>query len=169
MAFEPPTFPSPRDAYPQIFWITLWIVSREPPAMGLSQEKQRCAAAARCVIRINLLTRKARENHIAFAHFWLSSKAPANLKLSHVRVAMSRTTMYCAHACANQGVFMSEADLPIGTSSLRRRRVIYQTDVASYGEGIVTAHDEMTGTVIVMDVDDGSFWRGSDDNIEVIV
>lgn len=64
---------------------------------------------------------------------------------------------------------MSEADLPIGTSSLRRRRVIYRTDVSSYGEGIVTAHDEMTGTVIVMDVDDGSFWRGSDDNIEVIV
>jgi len=61
------------------------------------------------------------------------------------------------------------AGLSNTTSPLYRRRVIYQTDVTSYGEGIVTAHDEQTGTVIVMDVDDGSFWRGSDDDIEVIV
>jgi hypothetical protein len=54
-------------------------------------------------------------------------------------------------------------------SPLHRRRVMYQTDVTSYGEGIVTAHDEQTGTVIVMDVDDGSFWRGSDSDVEVIV
>jgi len=64
---------------------------------------------------------------------------------------------------------MSDVDLTIGEASLRQRRVIYQTDVASFGEGIVTDHDENTGTVIVMDIDDGSFWRGSDDNIEVIV
>jgi len=61
------------------------------------------------------------------------------------------------------------ADHSNDTSPLHRRRVIYQTDAASYGEGIVTAHDELTGTVIVMDVDDGSFWRGSDDHVEVIV
>jgi hypothetical protein len=48
------------------------------------------------------------------------------------------------------------------TPPLHRRRVIYQTDVTSFGEGIVTAHDERTSTVIVMDVDDGSSWRGSD-------
>jgi len=61
------------------------------------------------------------------------------------------------------------ADHPNITSPLYRRRVLYRTDVTSFGEGIVTAHDEQTGTVIVMDVDDGSFWRGSDDDIEVIV
>ena len=64
---------------------------------------------------------------------------------------------------------MSDVDLTIGEASLRRRRVIYQTDVASFGDGIVTEHGENTGTVIVMDIDDGSFWRGTDDNIEVIV
>lgn len=65
---------------------------------------------------------------------------------------------------------MSEAaDHQVEKSSLRRRRVLYQTDVTSCGEGIVTAHDEITGSVIVMDLDDGSFWRGSYENIEVIV
>jgi hypothetical protein len=65
---------------------------------------------------------------------------------------------------------MSEpADNTHEPSPLTRRRVIYQTDVESYGEGVVTAHDEVTGTVIVMDVDDGSFWRGSESHIEIIV
>lgn len=64
---------------------------------------------------------------------------------------------------------MPDVYLKTGEASLRRRRVIYQTDVAGFGEGIVTEHDENTGTVIVMDIDDGSFWRGTDDNIEVIV
>jgi hypothetical protein len=62
---------------------------------------------------------------------------------------------------------------PTGTPheppSLTRRRVIYETDRESYGEGIVTAHDEVTGTVIVMDVDDGSFWRRSESQVEIIV
>jgi hypothetical protein len=66
-------------------------------------------------------------------------------------------------------MLISEANQPIGPSSLRRRRVLYQTDVASYSEGVVTTHDEKTGTVIGMDLDDGSFWRGSEDRIEVIV
>jgi hypothetical protein len=55
-----------------------------------------------------------------------------------------------------------------GLSSLRQRRVFYQTDVSSYGEGVVTEHDQSTGTVTVMDIDDGSFWRGSECLIEVI-
>jgi hypothetical protein len=74
------------------------------------------------------------------------------------------------HARIKEPVFMSEAfDHSGRTTSLRRRRVIYQTDIASFGEGIVTAHDEEKGVVIVMDVEDGSFWRGSDEDIEVIV
>lgn len=54
-------------------------------------------------------------------------------------------------------------------TSLQRRRVTYQTDIASFGEGIVTSHDMADGTVIVMDTDDGTFWRGSVELVEVIV
>ncbi|TCF98486.1 hypothetical protein BZM27_55130 [Paraburkholderia steynii] len=61
------------------------------------------------------------------------------------------------------------ADHSNTTSPLYRRASSILTDVTSFGEGIVTAHDEQTGTVIVMDVDDGSFWRGSDVRHRVIV
>ncbi|MGF6652840.1 hypothetical protein OKW34_003429 [Paraburkholderia youngii] len=53
-------------------------------------------------------------------------------------------------------------------SSLKRRRVIYETERKSCGEGIVTAHDGVTGTVIVMDMEDGSFWRRSESQVEII-
>jgi hypothetical protein len=50
---------------------------------------------------------------------------------------------------------------------VRRRRVLNQTDVASYGGGIVTSHDERTDIVVVMDLDDGSYWPGPEDWIEI--
>ncbi|MGF6988398.1 hypothetical protein QFZ99_007962 [Paraburkholderia atlantica] len=54
-------------------------------------------------------------------------------------------------------------------SSLRRRRVIYQTGPQRYAEGLITAHDKDSGTVIVMDMEDGSFWRRSESQVEIIV
>jgi hypothetical protein len=54
-------------------------------------------------------------------------------------------------------------------SSLKRRRVKYETGRERYGEGIVTAHDKDTCTVIVMDMEDGSFWRRSESQVEIIV
>lgn len=53
--------------------------------------------------------------------------------------------------------------------SLRLRRVYSQTDIASFGEGVVTEHDLETGIVTVMDDEDQSFWRGQEDLVEVIV
>jgi hypothetical protein len=57
----------------------------------------------------------------------------------------------------------------IDPDSLLQKRVLYQTDYGSYGEGIVTQHDLVTDIVVVMDIDDGSFWRGPEDLLEVIV
>jgi hypothetical protein len=54
-------------------------------------------------------------------------------------------------------------------TSLKRRRVLYQTDRARFSEGVVTCHDLVRGTVIVMDANDGTFWRGSESLVEVIV
>ncbi|MFL9995270.1 hypothetical protein PQR34_32265 [Paraburkholderia sediminicola] len=53
--------------------------------------------------------------------------------------------------------------------SLKLRRVYYQTDIASFGEGVVTDHDLETGIVTVMDDENQSFWRGMEDLVEVIV
>ena len=62
----------------------------------------------------------------------------------------------------------STAQTPCETS-LKRRRVLYQTAAASFGEGVVTCHDVAKGIVIVMDAEDGTFWRGSESLVEVIV
>jgi hypothetical protein len=65
---------------------------------------------------------------------------------------------------------MSDSTKPsTSETSLKRRRVFYQTAAASFGEGVVTCHDVAKGTVIVMDADDGTFWRGSESLVEVIV
>lgn len=56
-----------------------------------------------------------------------------------------------------------------GASSLWRRRVRYPGTDLVRSEGFVTGHDPATQTVIVLDVVDGSFWRGSDSDVEVIV
>ncbi|MFL9886795.1 hypothetical protein PQR66_27400 [Paraburkholderia agricolaris] len=53
--------------------------------------------------------------------------------------------------------------------SLKLRRVYYQTDIPSFGEGVVTDHDLETGIVTVMDDENQSFWRGMEDLVEVIV
>jgi hypothetical protein len=59
--------------------------------------------------------------------------------------------------------------LPHDDSSLLKRRVRYPAEHSRFGEGFVTGHDRATRTVIVLDVVDGSFWRGSDSEVEVIV
>jgi hypothetical protein len=46
--------------------------------------------------------------------------------------------------------------------------VEFQTDLDSYGEGRVIAHNERTGDLVIRD-DDGIHWRGAEDHIEVIV
>ncbi|MFM0386921.1 hypothetical protein [Paraburkholderia dipogonis] len=59
--------------------------------------------------------------------------------------------------------------LPHDDTSLWKRRVRYPAENSRCGEGFVTGHDRATRTVIVLDVVDGSFWRGSDSEVEVIV
>lgn len=44
--------------------------------------------------------------------------------------------------------------------------VTYRTDIASEGQGIVTAFDLATETVTVLDDDDGTTWAGSLEHIE---
>jgi hypothetical protein len=74
------------------------------------------------------------------------------------------------HAIQRSSWSMFESNKPSPCeSSLKHRRVLYQTDRASFGEGVVTCHDPVKGTVIVMDADDGTFWRGSESLVEVIV
>ncbi len=46
--------------------------------------------------------------------------------------------------------------------------VEFQTDLGSYGEGRVIAHNERTGDLVIRD-GDGIHWRGAEDQIEVIV
>jgi hypothetical protein len=53
-------------------------------------------------------------------------------------------------------------------SSLVKRRVLYQIG-PTRAEGVVTAHDLDKGTVTVLNTRDGSFWRGADVFVEVIV
>ncbi|MEK6290823.1 MAG: hypothetical protein V4793_05430 [Paraburkholderia tropica] len=57
---------------------------------------------------------------------------------------------------------------PPGTTPLRLRRVLYQTGATGWGEGIVTEHDQDSGMVTVLDTDDGSFWRGPEDCLEIL-
>ena len=57
---------------------------------------------------------------------------------------------------------------PTDSFSLRLRRVQYQTGPAAWGEGVVTQHDPDTGMVTVLDTGDGSFWRGSEDRVEIV-
>jgi hypothetical protein len=51
---------------------------------------------------------------------------------------------------------------------MRLRRVQYQTGPTDWGEGVVTQHDLDTGMVIVLDTEDGSFWRGPQDCVEIV-
>ncbi|WP_181184540.1 hypothetical protein [Cupriavidus pinatubonensis] len=44
----------------------------------------------------------------------------------------------------------------------------FQTDLASFGEGVVIAHDEGSGTLVIRD-DEGIHWRGAEDHIVVIL
>jgi len=48
------------------------------------------------------------------------------------------------------------------------QRVEFQTDICSYGEGEVIAHDIDTGSVTVRE-DDGTLWHGNEDQITPIV
>lgn len=63
---------------------------------------------------------------------------------------------------------MAPPPLPYDTISLRLRRVQYQTGATAWGEGVVTQHDLDTGMVTVLDTDDGSFWRGPEDRVEIV-
>jgi hypothetical protein len=58
---------------------------------------------------------------------------------------------------------------PKVVTSLSRRRVRYPARNARLREGCVTGHDRISGTVIVLDDFNGSFWRGPDADVEVIV
>jgi hypothetical protein len=58
---------------------------------------------------------------------------------------------------------------PDCNASLWKRRVLYPTADLKVGEGFVTLHDRATRTVIVLDIVDGTFWRGADDDVEIIV
>ncbi len=51
--------------------------------------------------------------------------------------------------------------------SLIYATVEFQTDLDSFGEGIVVAHEERTGSLVIRDAD-GVHWRGVDDHIVVI-
>ncbi|WP_224000011.1 hypothetical protein [Cupriavidus pinatubonensis] len=44
----------------------------------------------------------------------------------------------------------------------------FQTDLASFWEGVVIAHDEEAGTLVIRD-DEGIHWRGAEDHIVVIL
>ncbi|MFC4524785.1 hypothetical protein [Cupriavidus pinatubonensis] len=46
--------------------------------------------------------------------------------------------------------------------------VEFQTGLASFGEGVVIAHDEESGTLVIRD-DEGIHWRGLEDHIVVIL
>ncbi|MFM0756077.1 hypothetical protein [Paraburkholderia strydomiana] len=58
---------------------------------------------------------------------------------------------------------------PKVVTSLSRRRVRYPAGNAQHREGFVTGHYWTSGTVIVLDDFNGSFWRGPDTEVEVIV
>ena len=58
---------------------------------------------------------------------------------------------------------------PKVVTSLWRRRVRYPVGNAQLREGFVIGHDRISGTVIVLDDFNGTFWRGPDADVEVIV
>ncbi|MDP9650758.1 hypothetical protein J2793_006232 [Paraburkholderia caledonica] len=58
---------------------------------------------------------------------------------------------------------------PKVVASLWRRRVRYPVGNARLREGFVIGHDRISGTVIVLDDFNGTFWRGPDADVEVIV
>jgi len=58
---------------------------------------------------------------------------------------------------------------PEVVTSLWRRRVRYPVGNAQLREGFVIGHDRISGTVIVLDDFNGTFWRGPDADVEVIV
>ncbi|GLC91981.1 hypothetical protein Tamer19_13890 [Cupriavidus sp. TA19] len=51
--------------------------------------------------------------------------------------------------------------------SLKNATVEFQTDIDSFGEGIVIAHDESDGSIVIRDAD-GIHWRGVEDHIVVL-
>jgi hypothetical protein len=67
MAFGASRYRTSAQSYPQIFWITLWIDSPCALAARRTLGMRQITAAAALVSRLSLLSRKARENHIAFA------------------------------------------------------------------------------------------------------
>lgn len=54
-------------------------------------------------------------------------------------------------------------------TSLCKRRVRYLAANERFREGFVTGHDPITRMVIVLDDFNGTFWRGPDADVEVIV
>lgn len=48
------------------------------------------------------------------------------------------------------------------------KRVEFQTDVSSYGIGLVIAHVLATDELTVIDEDDGSIWKGNAELVEVL-
>ena len=57
---------------------------------------------------------------------------------------------------------------PMATNGqLINKRVEFQTDTASFGEGTVIEHDDATGALQVRD-DDGTVWHGDEDKIIVL-
>jgi hypothetical protein len=48
------------------------------------------------------------------------------------------------------------------------KRVTFQSDWGSYGEGVVVEYDELTGRTVVLD-DDGERWSGFEDHVEIVV
>jgi hypothetical protein len=58
---------------------------------------------------------------------------------------------------------------PKVVTSLWKRRVRYPAGNARLREGFVTGHDPITRMVVVLDDLNGTFWRGPDADVEVIV
>ena len=55
-----------------------------------------------------------------------------------------------------------------GTSSLRLRRVLYPTLPAGIRSRVVIEHEPDRGMVTILDTEDGTFWRGRADAIQVL-
>ena len=55
-----------------------------------------------------------------------------------------------------------------GTSSLRLRRVLYPTLPAGIRSGVVIEHELDRGMVTILDTEDGTFWRGRADDVQIL-
>jgi hypothetical protein len=97
-------------------------------------------------------------------HIVCRSKDPSFCRLTSRERHDNQIILACTYYAFRPMPESPDIDAP----SLLRRRVLYQTDSCP-GEGVVTHHHTESGTVIVMDLDDGSFWRGSEEHVEVIV